>query len=59
MDNKQEVAAYVASLIEELVHMCRHAGLSDLGFLLAVTAAEAQRVRGPATEPAALGVVTH
>ena len=30
MAKKQEVAAYVSALIEELVQMCREAGLSDL-----------------------------
>jgi hypothetical protein len=52
MASKQEVAAYVSALIEELVQMCREAGLSDLEFLLAVTAAEAAKLRSTATEAA-------
>ena len=58
MANKQEVAAYVSALIEELVQMCREAGLSDLEFLLSVTAAEAAKLRSTAAS-AAHGAVTH
>ena len=60
MASKQEVAAYVSALIEELVQMCREAGLSDLEFLLAVTAAEAAKLRSTATtEIAAQSASTH
>ena len=55
MAKKQEVAAYVSALIEELVQMCREAGLSDLEFLLSVTAAEAAKLREPAAEIAESG----
>ena len=59
MANKQEVAAYVSALIEELVQMCREAGLTDLEFLLSVTAAEAAKLRSAATETAAQSAATH
>jgi hypothetical protein len=48
MASKQEVAVYVSSLIEQLVEMCRGAGLTDLEFLLSVANAEAARLQRPA-----------
>jgi hypothetical protein len=61
MANKQEVATYVSALIEELVQMCREAGLSDLEFLLSLTAAEAAKLRSTAaaTDTVAQSASTH